>query len=70
MHDGSIATLQAVVEHYVAIGTQRNENAQLDAKLRPLVLDNDERADLVSFLESLSDPEFASGANLPCRAGL
>jgi cytochrome c peroxidase len=70
MHDGSIATLQAVVEHYVTIGTQREENPQLDAKLRPLVLDNDERADLVSFLESLSDPEFASGANLPCRAGL
>jgi len=70
MHDGSIATLQAVIEHYAAIGTQREENPQLDAKLRPLVLDNGERADLVSFLESLSDPEFASGANLPCRAGL
>ena len=69
MHDGSIATLQAVVEHYVAMGAQRKENPRLDAKLRPLVLDNDERADLVSFLESLSDPEFASGANLPCRAG-
>jgi cytochrome c peroxidase len=67
MHDGSIATLPAVIDHYVAVGASRAKTAQLDGKLQPLLLDNSGRADLVSFLESLTDPEFASAASLPCQ---
>ena len=71
MHDGSIATLDAVLEHYVAMGARRAQSGQvsgLDSKLAPIMLDNGERADLVSFLQSLTDVEFASGVNLPCAA--
>ena len=67
MHSGSIATLPAVIDHYVAIGASRAKTEQLDAKLGPLVLDNAARADLVSFLESLTDPQFTNVANLPCQ---
>jgi cytochrome c peroxidase len=48
MHDGSIATLDEVVERYVVA--------------RKLTLDAAERADLVAFLKSLTDREFVSDA--------
>jgi cytochrome c peroxidase len=56
MHDGSLATLEDVVAHYVA-GGQGHPNT--DPTIRPLELDEaDERA-LVAFLEALSDEAFA-----------
>ncbi len=48
MHDGSIATLDDVIERYVVA--------------RKLTLDASERADLVAFLRSLTDKEFVSDA--------
>jgi cytochrome c peroxidase len=51
MHDGSIATLEDVVEYYDRGG---NRNPQLDAELHPLHLSIEERRDLVLFLRSLS----------------
>jgi cytochrome c peroxidase len=61
MHDGSIATLQAVVEHYDRGGLPRRSRAP---DVRPLGLTAREREDLVAFLGSLttghSPPEHAS----------
>lgn len=51
MHDGSLATLEDVIEYYDKGGT-RNEN--LDADVRELHLSADERLALAAFLRALS----------------
>jgi cytochrome c peroxidase len=51
MHDGSLATLLEVVELYDRGG---NPHRNLDAKLKPLGLTAQEKADLVAFMEGLS----------------
>lgn len=51
MHDGSLRTLEAVVEFYDAGG---EPNPGLDPRIRPLGLTADEKADLVAFLRSLT----------------
>jgi len=51
MHDGSLATLEDVVEYYDRGG---NRNPDLDPELRPLHLSADEKKNLASFLRSLS----------------
>lgn len=55
MHDGSLPTLEAVVDHYNRGG---NGHASTDPQVEPLGLSADERADLVAFLRSLTDPLF------------
>jgi cytochrome c peroxidase len=55
MHDGSLANLEQVIDHY-ARGARRNPRQ--DPRLPPLFLTPDERADLVAFLQSLTDREF------------
>jgi cytochrome c peroxidase len=55
MHDGSLASLEDVVDHY-ARGGRRNPHQ--DSRIRPLNLTPAERADLVAFLHSLTDLEF------------
>ena len=51
MHDGSLRSLEAVVEHYDRGGIQR---ASLSPDMFPLGLDAQEKADLVAFMRSLS----------------
>ncbi len=51
MHDGSEATLEAVVEFYNKGG---NKNPSLDPKMAPLNLTAQEKADLIAFMKSLS----------------
>ena len=51
MHDGSLATLRAVVEFYDGGGI---DNERLDPLIRPLGLSERERTDLVAFLKSLT----------------
>src|SRR5262245_61122328 len=52
MHDGSLATLEDVVRHYEAGGVARpTRSKDLPANLR---LSDEERADLIAFLEALS----------------
>ena len=51
MYDGSIATLDDVIEHYDRGG---KENPYLDAELRPLKLTSEEKQALVTFLHALS----------------
>jgi cytochrome c peroxidase len=51
MHDGSMETLEAVVDFYDEGG---KANANLDEEMRPLKLTKQEKADLVEFLRSLT----------------
>jgi cytochrome c peroxidase len=55
MHDGSLATLEEVIEHYDQ-GGRGHENT--DPTIQPLELDDEEKADLLEFLLSLTDEEF------------
>jgi len=54
MHNGRLATLRDVVEHYSTISPDRL-HADGEAILRPLQLSVQESRDLVAFLETLSD---------------
>jgi cytochrome c peroxidase len=63
MHDGSLATLRDVVDHYNNGGVTNKEdkvNDFLSGGIRPLDLSEAEINDLVAFLESLTSPEFAT----------
>ena len=51
MHDGSEATLEAVVEFYVKGG---NKNENLDPEMKELTLTDQEKKDLVEFMKALS----------------
>lgn len=70
MQDGSLATLADVVKQYDSGG---RGHANTDPLIQPLGLSDDEQADLVAFLESLTDdsfltnPDFAEpdGADVP-----
>jgi cytochrome c peroxidase len=55
MHDGRFATLAAVLEHYSAIGARAGGH---DRRLPQRAFTAAERADLVSFLASLTDESF------------
>jgi cytochrome c peroxidase len=56
MHDGSLATLEEVIEFYDRGG---RANPYLSPLLRPLFLTSFEKAALIAFLRSLNDPQFA-----------
>jgi cytochrome c peroxidase len=51
MHDGSLATLAVVVHRYSQGGIP---NPFLDREIRPLNLSDEEKKDLVAFLESFT----------------
>ena len=51
MHDGSLLNLDQVVDFYDKGGTP---NKNLDAKIKPLHLRAEEKADLVAFLNALT----------------
>lgn len=53
MHDGSLATLRAVVDWYADIDTNRL-HANGETILQPLALSNAQRNDIVAFLRTLS----------------
>jgi len=55
MHDGSIYTLEAVVEHYQSGGKDYPQKSDL---IKPLTLTGAEKIDLVEFLKSLTDETF------------
>lgn len=54
MHNGSLASLEAVVEFYDRGG---ESNANLDPAIQPLGLSGEEKAALVTFLHALSGPD-------------
>ncbi|HKA70995.1 MAG TPA: cytochrome c peroxidase [Xanthobacteraceae bacterium] len=51
MHDGSVATLEAVIEHYNTAGVERPSRSEL---IKPLALSAQEKADLVAFMKTLT----------------
>jgi cytochrome c peroxidase len=67
MHDGSIATLPEVIDHYAAGGRTissgpyagvGHDNPNKALNVRGFTLTDSEKIDLVAFLESLTDTEF------------
>jgi cytochrome c peroxidase len=56
MHNGSLATLEAVVRHYSEVDVERLHGEDGARLVRPLRLTPAEIADLVSFLRTLSAP--------------
>jgi cytochrome c peroxidase len=55
MHDGSIATLEAVLDHYAAGGRAGHDNPLKDPLIGGFTLSNGDRQDLIEFLKSLTD---------------
>jgi cytochrome c peroxidase len=53
MHDGSIKTLEEVIEHYDKGG---DKNRFIDTKIFPLHLTQQEKVDLLEFMRSLTSP--------------
>jgi len=69
MHDGSLATLAEVVDHYAAGGRvidagplagDGRQNPNKSTLVRPFEVTPEERAELVAFLESLTDEGFVT----------
>lgn len=63
MHDGSLATLREVVDHYNNGGVTPKDarvNDYLSGGIRPLNLTEEQITDLVAFLEALTSPQFAA----------
>lgn len=55
MHDGSMESLEAVVDHYNEGG---KEHPNKDERIKALGLNSQEKQDLIHFLEALSDYSF------------
>lgn len=73
MHDGSISTLEEVIEHYNAGGradkqfnnqTQVLKNIYKSPFVKKLVLTSKEKSDLIAFLNALTDESFVSDPQL------
>ena len=62
MHDGSVQTLEEVVEYYDKGG---DKNRFIDAAIFPLHLTEQEKADLVAFMKSLTSPQYAEKKTAP-----
>jgi len=69
MHDGQLATLDDVLTHYSELDLERL-HADGERILEPLHLSADERADLLAFLRTLSDPRATEWRPQPsaCRS--
>jgi len=55
MHDGRFKTLTEVVRHYNSLGYDKNLPKEL---YNPMHLSDNDRVDLVAFLQTLTDEEF------------
>ena len=67
MHDGSLPRLEQVLDHYVRGG---HHSPRQDSRIRPFGLSTAERADLLAFLESLTDRDFVRIPGIPSRTSL
>jgi cytochrome c peroxidase len=56
MHNGSLPTLAAVVRHYSEVDEERLHGTPERRLLKPLRLSQQEKADLIAFLRTLSSP--------------
>lgn len=57
MHDGSLATLEDVVDHYMSGG---KGHPNRDVLIHKFTLTDEEKADLIAFMKSLTDDTFTS----------
>ena len=57
MHDGSIATLEEVIDHYAAGGRAGDRNPLRSDAMLPFPITADEKQDLIAFLRALTDEE-------------
>lgn len=57
MHDGRFETLEEVVDHYNSGGHYADN---LDPLIYPIGLDSTQKAQLIAFLHTLTDPDFMS----------
>ena len=55
MHDGSIKSLEAVIDHYIRGGY---DNPNKDKRVKGIKLSENDKQDLVAFLKSLTDSSF------------
>ena len=55
MHDGSLPTLESVIDHYISGGRRHRNKSHF---LRPFDLNENEKRQLIAFLHSLTDSEF------------
>ncbi|MCA9926540.1 MAG: hypothetical protein KC421_29425, partial [Anaerolineales bacterium] len=60
MHNGSIATLEEVIDFYAAGGGRVRDVENMDALIQGFEISTQERADLIAFLRALTDE-----SNLP-----
>ncbi len=63
MHDGSLDTLEGVIDFYNNGGREKETDPVtpfLSGGIRPLNLSDEQKQDLVAFLEALTSPEIAS----------
>jgi cytochrome c peroxidase len=56
MHDGTVATLEEVLDHYAA-GGRAHENPAKDKLMHGFPMTPQNRADLAAFLRSLTDED-------------
>lgn len=61
MHDGSLNTLEGVIEHYNSGGKNHINKSKF---IKPLGLSEQEKQDLINFLKSLTDYNFIQNKNL------
>lgn len=52
MHDGSLSTLEEVLDHYISGGKNHNNKSPI---IQPLSLTTQEKSDIINFLKSLTD---------------
>ncbi len=57
MHNGSLPTLQEVIEHYATGGKNHKHKSEI---IQPFTLTPKEKTDLINFLHSLTDQTFIS----------
>lgn len=70
MHDGSMATLEEVMDHYAAGGRtivdgpyagDGSKNPNKSPLVKGFTLSSEEKADIIAFLKSLTDTNFVNG---------
>ena len=64
MHDGSVPTLEAVLDHYAAGGRAGGDSPYRDPVMRGFRLSDGERQELLAFLHSLTDRRFVTDPRL------
>ncbi|MCK1505676.1 cytochrome c peroxidase [Bradyrhizobium sp. 18] len=63
MHNGQIATIDDVIDHYSNATSSTYRHVHLESTVKPLHLTSIDRSNLIAFLESLTDPVLIQNGN-------